>query len=127
MCPSGVHIGRITLAVCVVSCLAACSHPASSGTLHGQLRGVGGIAPGINSPFPGSIPVTGSDVDTQVAVGPGGSWSLVVPAGTYTVEGRSPNLVWNGAEVPCRPASSQQPAVVSADQTTTVDVYCALR
>ena len=56
-----------------------------------------------------------------------GSWSLVVPAGTYTVEGRSPNLVWNGAEVPCRPASSQQPAVVSADQTTTVDVYCALR
>ena len=122
-----VKFGRVVLAVTVVSCLSACSHAAPSGTLSGQLRGVGGMAPGINTPFPGSVHVTGPDVDTQVAVGSGGSWSLPVPAGTYTVEGHSPNLVWDGAEAPCRPAPSQQPAVVSAGQTTTVDVYCELR
>lgn len=84
------------------------------------------MAPGTSTPFPGTIHVTGDGVDTQIPVGPDGSYSLAVSPGRYTVVGHSPSLIDNGAQVPCGTADGG-PVTVTAGQTITVDVGCPLR
>ena len=103
------------------------SQQAAYGTVRGHLRGVGGMPPGINRPFPGSIHVIGNGVDVQIPVGADGNYSLSVPPGEYTVAGHSPNLTDNGVQEPCGPAPDGKPVTVVADQVTIVDVFCSLK
>ena len=69
---------------------AACSgqNPAE-GTLTGHLYGVGGPAPGLPRPWPGTVTLTGPGVNRDVPVGASGTYSVTVPAGRYTVTGHS--------------------------------------
>ena len=125
---SGVTTKPVLLVVALVACLASCSHPAPSGTLAGELSGTGGPPPGtIQTPFPGTIHVTGQGVDTQIPVGADGRFSLTLPAGTYTVVGHSPSLTDNGVQEECGVAPVGKPVTVTAGQTTTVAVGCSLR
>ena len=114
------------LAMGLVACLAACLQPPASGTISGQLRGAGGAPPGTNTPFPGTIDITGDGVDRQVPVGADGAYSTTVPVGAYRIVGHSPNFTADGIQGDCHP-TTQQPVTVAADQTTKVDVFCSLR
>jgi hypothetical protein len=96
--------------------------PPAGGTLTGHLYGVGGPAPGSPRPWPGTVTLTGPGVHRDIQVGAAGRFSVLVPAGTYALAGRSP-LYQSGAGV-CRAAG---PATVTAGHRTRADVLCQLR
>jgi hypothetical protein len=96
--------------------------PAAEGTLTGHLYGVGGPAPGAPRPWPGTVTLTGPGVHQAVQVGAAGRFSVVVPAGTYAVAGRSP-LYQSGTGL-CRAAG---PATVTTGHRTEADVLCQMR
>jgi hypothetical protein len=111
----------VGLALAVVF-LAGCSGPSGAkGTLTGHLYGVGGPAPGLPRPWPGTVTLTGPGVHQDVSVGADGSYSVTVPAGRYTVEGRSP-LYESDAPL-CRATGV---ATVTSGRTTTADVLCQM-
>jgi len=99
-------------------------HSAPSGTISGHLYRVGGPAPGLPTPVPGTIDVTGQSAGTKdvtAEAGPDGSFSVEVPVGTYSLRGGSP-LIQDGA--PGCHARDHQPTVVRAAQTSETDVIC---
>jgi hypothetical protein len=116
------RIGLPVAAVCLATCTAACSgqNPAS-GTLSGHLYGVGGPAPGSPRPWPGTVTLTGPGVHRDVPVGASGTYSVVVPAGSYTVVGHSP-LYESGAGL-CQATGT---ATVTTGHTTRADVLCQM-
>jgi hypothetical protein len=93
-----------------------------SGTLTGHLYGAGGPAPGAPRPWPGTVTLTGPGVHRDIQVSADGHFSVLVPAGTYTVAGRSPRY-GSGAGV-CQAAG---PATVTAGHHTRADVLCQLK
>jgi hypothetical protein len=93
-----------------------------AGTLTGHLYGVGGPAPGAPRPWPGTVTLTGPGVRRDIQVSADGHFSVLVPAGTYTVAGRSPRY-GSGAGV-CRATG---PATVTAGHRTRADVRCQLK
>jgi hypothetical protein len=93
-----------------------------AGTLTGHLYGVGGPAPGAPRPWPGTVTLTGSGVHRDIQVGADGHFSVPVPAGTYTVAGRSPR--YGSGEGVCRAAG---PATVTAGHRTRADILCQLK
>jgi len=105
--------------------LPATASPATAspltGTLAGHLYGVGGPAPGAPRPWPGTVTLTGPGVHRDVQVGASGSFSVLLPAGTYTVAGRSPRYD-SGAGL-CRAAG---PATVITGHRTRADVLCQM-
>jgi hypothetical protein len=96
--------------------------PAAEGTLTGHLYHVGGVAPGAPRPWPGTVTLTGPGVHRDAQVGTAGRFSVLVPAGTYAVTGRSP-LYQSGTGV-CRAA---EPATVTTGHRTEADVFCQLK
>ena len=96
---------------------------AAAGILTGRLYGVGGPAPGAPRPWPGNVTVTGGlGVHRDAQVGADGRFSVLVPAGTYTVAGRSPLYQDGAAE--CRAAG---PVTVASGHRAEADVRCQLR
>jgi hypothetical protein len=96
---------------------AACSTP--TGTITGHLFMVGGPGPGIHSPMLGTIYVSGHGT---VDAGPDGSFSVTVPAGTYTLSGRTPDM--NGGKFPCHASHS---VTVHTGTLVKIDVICNIR
>ncbi len=106
-------------AVCLAGYTAACSNQdPAHGTLTGHLYGVGGPAPGLPRPWPGTVTVTGPGVHRDVPVGADGSYSVMVPAGKYTVVGHSP--LYAGL---CQAAGV---VTVTSQHTTKADVLCQM-
>ena len=104
----------LTLAVLAVLLLlgTACGGP--KGTITGHLYRVGGPAPGLPSPMPGTIYVSGG---SSVAAGSDGSFSVAVSPGTYTLSGRSPDM----GNALCR---ARHPVTVQAGAVVKVGVIC---
>ena len=93
----------------------------SSGSISGRLLAVGGPSPGSPRPLRGEIVVTdasGASVAT-VEVPSDGSFSVVVPAGNYTVEGRS--KYYNGGRTAC---FARKPVVIADGTSVETDVFC---
>jgi hypothetical protein len=122
---------RAVLALAALSLTAACatthshppapaSSPAGNATLTGLLIAVGGPAPGSPRPLPGSVTIDGL-VTQHIAVGSDGSYRAVVPAGTYTVTGTSPQ--YNDGASNCRTDSDT--VTLAAGQTVAADVICS--
>jgi hypothetical protein len=107
----------VGLAVCF-SMLGSCTSRPGLGTISGHLFAVGGPPPGLPRPLPGTIYVSGSE-HLQVTVGSDGTYSLVVPEGTYTVSGRSP--LYQGGQLLCR-APSQ--VTVRDGASIKADTFC---
>jgi len=102
--------------------LTGCSGPGpADGTLAGHLYGVGGPAPGLPRPWPGTVTLTGPGVHQDVSVGADGSYSVAVPAGRYTVVGRSP--LYESDAALCR---ATEAVTVTSGHTTTADVLCQM-
>ena len=115
-------IGLPLAAVCLAGFAAACSaHAPADGTLTGHLYGVGGPAPGLPRPWPGTVTLTGPGLRRDVPVGASGAFSVMVPAGTYTVVGRSP-LYGSGAGL----CQVQGLVTVTSGHTTDADVLCQM-
>lgn len=123
MIPAG--LAAAGLAGLVTACSVS-PHPAAiaaaAGTLTGHLYGVGGPAPGAPRPWPGTVTLTGPGLRRHIQVGADGRFSVLVPAGTYVVAGRSP--LYQSSAGSCRAAG---PAVVIAGHRTQTDVLCQLR
>lgn len=123
--PRGVRISLIGLpvaAVCLAGFTAACSgHNRADGVLTGHLYGVGGPAPGLPRPWPGTVTVTGPGVHRDIPVGASGSYSVTIPAGRYTITGHSP-LYGSGTYL-CRATGV---ATVTSGHTTKADVLCQM-
>jgi len=112
-------IGLTLAAVCLAGFTAACSGQVpADGTLTGHLYGVGGPVPGFR-PWPGTVTPTGPGVHRDVPVGASGSYSVMVPAGSYTVTGHSP--VYGGL---CQAAKV---ATVTSGHSAKADVLCQMR
>jgi hypothetical protein len=67
------------------------------------------------------VTLTGPGVHRDVPVGASGTYSVTVPAGTYTLAGHSP-LYGSGAGL-CQAAGA---AMVSSGHTTKADVLCQM-
>jgi len=114
--------GLSLAAVCLAGFTVACSARApADGTLTGHLYGVGGPAPGLPRPWPGTVTVTGPGVHRDVPVGASGSYSVMVPAGKYTVVGHSP-LYQSGTGL-CQAAGV---ATATSGHSTKADVLCQM-
>ena len=115
-------VGLPVAAVCLAGFTAACSgHNPADGTLTGHLYGVGGPSPGLPRPWPGTVILAGPGFPVYVSVGASGSYSVTVPAGRYTITGRSP-LYGSGTYV-CQAAGT---ATVTSGHTTKADVLCQM-
>ncbi len=106
--------------------LAGCAagSPQADGTVTGTLEAVGGPvaspAPGTPRPLPGTITLRSPEGTTFTATATSdGTFSIGVPAGSYTATGRSP-LYQSGA-VDCQASG---PLTVTAGATSWVDVTC---
>lgn len=116
------RIGLPLAAVCLALFTAACSGQGpADGTVTGHLYGVGGPAPGLPHPWPGTVTLTGRGVHRDVLVGATGAYSVTVPAGSYTVEARSP-LFQSGAGL----CQATNVATVVSGHSTKADVLCQM-
>jgi hypothetical protein len=120
-----VKISLIGLALgvaCLAGITAACSgHNPADGTLTGHLYGVGGPAPGLARPWPGTVTLVGPGVHRDVPVGASGTYSVTVPAGSYTVTGHSP--LYGSGTYACRATGA---ATVTSGHSTKADVLCQM-
>jgi hypothetical protein len=126
---------RVALAV-FASCMAmvvgctSTSHKAE-GTVTGTLRLVGGPAPGVNRPAPGTVSVfassdlAGRPVAT-VQASTSGMFVVRLSAGTYYLAASSPRFHIDPAPKtsPCR---GDKAAVVESGGSTHVDVICSMK
>ena len=117
----------LTAAVLMLTALAGCSQGApKTAALTGYLRASGGPAPGTAYPVPGTITAENTNGTFPATVASDGTYDLSLPPGTYTVTGKSPNVLSNNTPAPCYPIGGGK-VTVYANQTTTIDVYCALK
>jgi hypothetical protein len=126
---------RVALAV-LASCLpvlVGCTSAArqSEGTVSGTLRLVGGPAPGVEKPAPGTVSVfatsdlAGKPVATAQAL-TSGKFVVRLSAGTYYLAATSPRFRIQPVPKtpPCR---GSRTAVVKSGHTTRVDVICSMK
>ena len=118
-------------AACLAGFLTACtgqghavrvSPRRADGTLVGHLYAVGGAAPGLPRPLPGTVTVTGSGFHRDVRIGTSGAFSVEIPVGRYTVVGHSP--LYGSGQYLCQATAA---AMVTSDHATKADVLCQER
>lgn len=113
--PSVKH--SLACAVVALLLVAACGGP--KGTIIGHLYRVGGPPPGLPSPMPGTIYVSGGP---SVPAGSDGSFSLAVSPGAYTLLGHSPDIEDGNAVCQAGRSVTVRPGAV-----VDVDVICHVR
>jgi hypothetical protein len=112
----------VMAAVCLLALAAACSAPGhADGTVTGHLYGVGGPAPGLRRPWPGTVVVTGRGVHLDISVGSGGTFSVTVPAGRYTVVGHSP--LYGSGKYLCQ---ATRAVTVQSGHSSKAEVLCQM-
>jgi hypothetical protein len=114
--------GVVVAAACLAGSIAACSGSGpADGTVTGHLYGVGGPPPGSPRPWPGTVTLTGGGVRQDVSVGASGTFSVMVPPGSYTVTGHSP--LFGSGTYACQAAGI---VTVTSGHTTKADVLCQM-
>jgi hypothetical protein len=112
---------RVVLAVAVVSALVGCATDdgATTGSVRGTLRMVGGPAPGVNRRISGTIKIVGGSGDTwTIHASRTADFVAHLSAGTYRISGRSPLI--NDGHSDCGVVTVS----VRADRTSHDDVIC---
>lgn len=115
---------RRLFALLTLALLAACSSgakPVDDGTVAGDFVRVGGPAPGAAVPLRGSLRFTSASHTVTVDVGSDGAYVVQLPAGSYTVEGTSPQI--QGGAQPC---SAPVVVTVAPGQTLRQQVVCSI-
>jgi hypothetical protein len=127
----------VLAALLMTGCAAASGQAPVTGHLAGRLvmeggpMGLGGQQPG-ERPMPGTVTFAAAGHrQVAVQVGASGTFSVQLPAGTYQVSGRSPDIeTSNGSgasetdqELPC---SQPLSAKITAGHVATVTVTCVV-
>ena len=126
-----VMIAVLILGLAAGGCTARSHGTAAQGTVTGTIRLVGGPAPGVNEPAPGTVSVftsaglTGKAVATAQA-GTSGSFTVNLSPGTYYLAATSPRYGIDPAPStpPCRALG---PTVVTTGGTVQADVICTMK
>jgi hypothetical protein len=92
---------------------------AAEATITGTLEAIGGPAGIPDRPLYGQVTATESGHPYSVSVGTDGRYAVTVPAGTYTVVGRSP--LYQGGAAYCYAA---KPVTVGSGSTAAARVVC---
>ena len=116
-CSSSVH----ALAATTTTVPSSPSTIVAQATISGTLERIGG-PPGPPLPLPGQVSVTGAGRTYVVAAEQDGHYSISVPAGRYTVTGRSP--LYQSGTIGC---VAQSPITVTAGRSIKVDVVCPVK
>ena len=113
----------IALATITATVAVGCSDGSSGppGTVTGHLVMAGGPAPGIIVRVPGTITASSTSRTHQASAGEDGSFTLVLPVGSYTLTGTSPQ--YNDGRAECVAAA---PVVVREGTVTRADVTCVM-
>jgi len=122
----GVFVGAAVTAALAAACSSSSGTP-NGGTLSGVLEVVGGPIGAPPDPVAGTITMRAAGGTTRTAtVGADGKFSAKAPAGSYTVTGRIPSFLINGAEGDCLAIGNNGLASIQvrAGQTTSVTVEC---
>jgi hypothetical protein len=99
------------------------SSTSGNGVVLGALEAVGGPGPGTSRPLRGAITLRDSaGMAFTATAGSDGVFSVRVPAGSYSITGRSP--LYDGGNTDC---DSSQPVTVTAGATSRVVVVCPER
>lgn len=121
-------LGLVLVAGCSSS---STSSPTSTGPTSGMVTGVlqlgSAVAGGSPQRVSGTITLKSAEGKTTTTpAGSDGTFSVSVPAGAYTVTGRTPMFIINGTEGTCVNESTggQAPLDVAAGQTVSVTVVC---
>jgi hypothetical protein len=114
----------IALAVITATAAAGCSDGSSgpTGTVTGHLVMAGGPAPGVTVRVPGTITASSASRTRQASAAQDGSFTLVLPAGSYTLTGTSPQ--YNDGHGRC---VATAPVDVREGAVTRADVTCVMR
>jgi hypothetical protein len=101
-------------------------HPPSYGSVNGRFLAIGGPAPGLPRPKPGTGTVVFTDARTgraqTVDTRTGGTFGSAIPPGSYTVVGHISS--YQGGRVGCAARGS---VTVHADTPARINVYCEER
>ena len=119
------HRLRLAVVAAVLPFLmTACSSGTAGGTVTGHLLRVGGMYGAGTPPLRGTVIfTTSSGLVTKVHASASGGFHSVVPVGTYTLTGTSPDL--NDGKLIC--FSNPTTVVVKSATMTTRDVLCSIR
>lgn len=114
----------IALAAITAMAAVGCSDGSSgpTGTVTGHLVMAGGPAPGVTVRVPGTITASSASRTHQASAAADGAFTLVLPAGSYTLSGISPQ--YNDGRAECVAAA---PVVVREGAVTRADVTCVMR
>jgi hypothetical protein len=117
------HPGQWTWSVMSVPRVSQSTAPARGmGTLVGHLNRVGGPAPGSPLGISGTVTARGNHGSSTVETSPDGSFSVQLPAGTYTVNGHSRQ--YNHGATTC---TAPRNVTIQSDQTVSIRVLCQLK
>jgi hypothetical protein len=92
-----------------------------TGTVTGHLVMAGGPAPGVTLRVPGTVMASSASGTRQASAAKDGSFTLVLPAGRYTLSGTSPQ--YNDGHGRC---VATAPVVVREGAVTRADVTCVM-
>lgn len=92
-----------------------------TGTVTGHLAMAGGPAPGVTLRVPGTVTASSASGTRQASAAKDGSFTLVLPAGRYTLSGTSPQ--YNDGHGHC---VATAPVVVREGAVTRADVTCVM-
>jgi hypothetical protein len=114
----------IALAVIATTAAAGCSDGSGgpTGTVTGRLVMAGGPAPGVTVRVPGTITASSASRTHQASAAQDGSFTLVLPAGSYTLTGTSPQ--YNDGHGRC---VATAPVDVREGAVTRADITCVMR
>lgn len=123
----------LAIAIVGLASVSACSSRAQHGTVTGTLSLTGAPSPGVSLPLAGTVTLTRSYPGVyengpspeqplvEIAVADDGAFSVDVPPGRYSVEGRSPSF-GDGA-VPCFGGLVR----VTSSVPVSADVVCVMK
>lgn len=95
-------------------------------TVAGTLVRVGGPSPGSPVPLPGEVRArSASGALFSAKAGEDGKFRLLLPTGTYELDGHSPRVLSNGHEIPC--AGPRDLRVVAGQPQSGIQVICSIR
>lgn len=125
----GPPLGAITDSTAVWTLLAPGNHvlkgplgvaQSGEGLISGQVRVVGGPAPGIDEPVTaGRVIATGTNGGGEASIAPDGTYSMSLPAGEYDLAVEAEDR-WKG--VPCHDRAG-----VTGGATTDADIICSIK
>lgn len=97
--------------------------PTALATVQGKLLMVGGPAPGVQEPAPGTLTIKRAASSVTAEIGEDGTFAIQLPEGRYRITATSPGYLEGRGLCVTDPAET----TLTAGKTVTSDVYCSMK